>query len=172
MEGPSRPHSPPLLLYMRDLAAAATAAAVALDDGEVGGVLDAQMQIPSLLVLCRADRDHGKRKEARRAGRQVLLASDCFLPDTPIQMTAAAMASTLKRAYLSIYNWVQVLYYVLLDSLPGRARRQLRGVSILRRPPSRRPSLLSKRSSSCVSSARQSRSPMAWTATTIGGRQF
>lgn len=70
MEGPSRPHSPPLLLYMRDLAAAATAAAVALDDGEVGGVLDAQMQIPSLLVLCRADRDHGKRKEARRAGRQ------------------------------------------------------------------------------------------------------
>lgn len=51
-------------------------------------------------------------------------------------MTAAAMASTLKRAYLSIYNWVQVLYYVLLDSLPGRARRQLRGVSILRRPPS------------------------------------
>ena len=31
----------------------------------------------------------------------VLLALDCF----PIQMTAAVMASTLKRAYLSIYNW-------------------------------------------------------------------
>uniref|UniRef100_A0A8R7RBT9 Uncharacterized protein n=1 Tax=Triticum urartu TaxID=4572 RepID=A0A8R7RBT9_TRIUA len=72
--------------------------------------------------------------EGRQILPRVLLASDCFLPDTPIQMTVAAMASTLKRAYLSIYNWVHVLYYALLDSLPGRVRRQLRGVSSLRRP--------------------------------------
>lgn len=47
---------------MGDLAAAA---AVALDDGEVGG---GQMQISSLLVLHGPDHDHGKRKDARRAG--------------------------------------------------------------------------------------------------------
>ena len=105
MEGPSRPHSPPLLLYVGDLAATAAAVAVALEDGEVGGMLDAQvsppnlpvitllhsllhllhimchcllcfafflgqMQIPSLLVLCRVDHDHDKGKEAGRAGRQ------------------------------------------------------------------------------------------------------
>ncbi|XP_040243219.1 uncharacterized protein [Aegilops tauschii subsp. strangulata] len=46
-------------------------------------------------------------------------------------MTAAAMASTLKRAYLSIYNWVQVLYYVLLDSLPGRFAASIASVQAL-----------------------------------------
>uniref|UniRef100_A0A8R7V3Y0 Uncharacterized protein n=1 Tax=Triticum urartu TaxID=4572 RepID=A0A8R7V3Y0_TRIUA len=71
MEVPSRPHSPPLLLYMGDLAAATATAAVALDDGEVGGVLDAHGRCRShLFLLCRADHDHGKGKEARRAGRQ------------------------------------------------------------------------------------------------------
>ena len=43
----------------------------------------------------------------------VLLALDCF----PIQMTAAAMASTLKYAYLSIYNW-SVFFGRLADSSP------------------------------------------------------
>nr|AGW47709.1 hypothetical protein [Hordeum vulgare subsp. vulgare] len=36
---------------------------------------------------------------------QVFVASGRILLDTPIRTAAAAMASTLERAYLSIYNW-------------------------------------------------------------------
>lgn len=47
--------------------------------------------------------------------RRVFVASDRFLLDTPIWTVAAAMVLTLEHAHLSIYNWVQVLYYVLLQ---------------------------------------------------------